>query len=122
MVGNDWCVRWKNRWLQIRESAVSAGLAGKRVTVKELSGGRLLVQRGTIPLDFKELTRRPTPRAAGNGPGAADQQPPLEARPGPPVPPGGPCEKFSRSRNVAATPQPQHSWTAACFCKGDIST
>lgn len=66
MVGNDWCVQWKNRWLQIQANEASAGLAGKKVTVRELSGGRLLVERkirphGTAPLAFKELARRPKP-------------------------------------------------------------
>jgi len=59
MVGNDWCVRWRNRWLQIEESVGSAGLAGKKVTVKELAGGKLLVLRDAASLAFKELSRRP---------------------------------------------------------------
>ncbi len=43
MVGQDWCVRWKNRWLQIEASEQTRRLAGRKVTVKELGSGKLLV-------------------------------------------------------------------------------
>jgi hypothetical protein len=104
MVGNDWCVRWKNRWLQIPESAGSAGLAGRKVTVLELSGGKLLVKRGTMPLAFKELARRPKPR-----PPQAQRVPRINNRrwkPGPdhPYNRAARATNFSRSRNVAAPP------------------
>ncbi len=59
LVGNDWCVRWKNRWLQLQAGATTAGLAGKMVSVSELVGGKLLVKHGDKPLAFKELPSRP---------------------------------------------------------------
>jgi hypothetical protein len=59
MVGQDWCVRWKNRWLQIESAEASRHLAGKKVTVKELGSGKLLVLREDKPLAFKELAWRP---------------------------------------------------------------
>ena len=43
VVGQDWCVRWKNRWLQIEKRHEQLSLAGKRVLVKQRSGGDLIV-------------------------------------------------------------------------------
>lgn len=59
LVGNDWCVRWKNRWLQIQAGTATAGLAGKMVGVSELAGGKLLVKHGETALAFVELSSRP---------------------------------------------------------------
>jgi transposase len=59
VVGNDWCIRWRNRWLQIAGKE-SAGLAGKKVKVKQLGSGKLLVEHGGKKLGFKELAARPT--------------------------------------------------------------
>ena len=53
VVGNDWCVQWKSRWLQIEASDATAGLAGKVVNVSELSDGKVIVRHGTQPLGFK---------------------------------------------------------------------
>jgi len=53
VVGKDLCVRWRNRWLQI--DTRRAGLAGKRVTVKQLAGGRLVVDHQGERLSFTEL-------------------------------------------------------------------
>ena len=39
VVGQDWCVRWKGRWLQIDEEHERLGLAGKRVEVREKADG-----------------------------------------------------------------------------------
>jgi len=59
VVGNDWCVRWKNRWLQIAGEAASAGLAGRKVLVKQLGDGTLLVERGGKHLAYREIPARP---------------------------------------------------------------
>ena len=65
VVGNDWCVRWKNRWLQIGADHAELRLSGKRVTVRELGGGRLQVSSGSIALQVRELRERPGPPRAG---------------------------------------------------------
>jgi hypothetical protein len=113
MVGNDWCVRWKNRWLQIQESAAAAGLAGKKVTVRELSGGQLLVGRGTLSLEFKELPCRPKPKPPEARPMRRINNRRWKPGPDHPYNREARAKNFSRSRNVAATPRPQRSWTAA---------
>jgi hypothetical protein len=59
VVGNDWCVRWNNRWLQIEAGTQSAGLAGKKVKVKQLGSGKLLVEHGGKSLAFTELVSKP---------------------------------------------------------------
>jgi hypothetical protein len=61
VVGNDWCVRWKNRWLQIEAQAGAAGLAGRKVLVKQLGDGSLRIEREGQPLKYQELAGRPTP-------------------------------------------------------------
>lgn len=58
-VGNDWCVRWKNRWLQIEPEHAKLNLAGRRVTVRELADGRLLLTSGTTSLNARELASKP---------------------------------------------------------------
>ena len=44
VVGQDWCVRWKNRWLQIDGRHAGLNLAGKRVLVKQRAIGELVVE------------------------------------------------------------------------------
>jgi len=61
VVGNDWCVRWRNRWLQIAAEHASLRLAGRRVLVKQLADGRLLLQHGDRTLTVQELRTRPAP-------------------------------------------------------------
>jgi hypothetical protein len=61
VVGNDWCVRWKNRWLQIDASHAGLNLPGRKVLVKELPDGRLLVEREGGRLSFEELAAKPQP-------------------------------------------------------------
>jgi transposase len=61
VVGNDWCVRWRNRWLQIAAEHASLRLAGRRVLVKQLADGRLLVQHDGRTLTVQELRARPAP-------------------------------------------------------------
>jgi len=53
VVGNDACVRWKNRWLQIDGTHV--GLARKRVRVKQRGDGRLVIEHKGERLSFTEL-------------------------------------------------------------------
>lgn len=43
VVSADWCVRWKNESLQIDQSEGALGLAGKRVEVRELASGEVLL-------------------------------------------------------------------------------
>lgn len=59
VVGNDWCVRWKSRWLQIAAEHASLRLAGRGVLVKQLADGRLLVEHQGQKLSAAELQRRP---------------------------------------------------------------
>lgn len=63
-VGQDWCVRWNNRWLQIGPEHESMRLARRRVLVRELSDGRLLVDHQGKRLSVTELPARPTPPKA----------------------------------------------------------
>jgi hypothetical protein len=59
VVGQDWCVRWQNRWLQIGREHAALGLAGKRVLVKQLAGGELIVEYQGRRLSVQELSSRP---------------------------------------------------------------
>jgi hypothetical protein len=104
IVGQDWCVRWRNRWLQIQANEATAGLAGKKVTVKELAGGRLLVLRGTKLLIHKELPCRPQPAKPARA--TTPQINNRRWKPGPdhPYNRAARAEKFSRSKDVAAPP------------------
>jgi len=61
VVGQDWCVRWRNRWLQIPAEHASLRLAGRRVTVKQLAGGALVVEHQGQRLSAKELLARLMP-------------------------------------------------------------
>jgi hypothetical protein len=64
VVGNDWCIRWNNQWLQIEAGKASDGLAGRRVLVKQLSSGKVLVTHGATRLSYRMLPGRPVaPRA-----------------------------------------------------------
>lgn len=61
VVGADWCVRWKNRWLQIDKRHEGLRLVGKRVLVKQPGGGELIVAYKVDRLTCRELSRRPEP-------------------------------------------------------------
>jgi hypothetical protein len=65
VVGQDWCVRWRNRWLQIDAAHAGLALAGKRVVVKQRGDGRLAVeatgQHKGQRLSWRELPARPAP-------------------------------------------------------------
>ncbi len=59
VVGLDWCVRWNNRWLQIGPQYASLRLVRRRVLIKELGDGRLLLEHQGSPLSFEELAAKP---------------------------------------------------------------
>ena len=59
VVGNDWCVRWRGRWLQIDARHAALDLPGRKVAVKQRGDGALLVLRGGQRLTFTELKARP---------------------------------------------------------------
>jgi len=61
VVSQDWCVRWKNRWLQIDKRHEGLMLANKRVLVKQKAGGELIVEYKQERLSCRELSRRPEP-------------------------------------------------------------
>ena len=60
VVGQDWCVRWQNRWLQIRKEHANLRLPNKRVLVKQAADGRLIVEYQGQRLSCQELASRPT--------------------------------------------------------------
>jgi hypothetical protein len=60
VAGNDWCVRWKGRWLQIDARHVGLNLPGKKVTVKQRPDGELVVVRNQERLTFTELKSKAT--------------------------------------------------------------
>jgi hypothetical protein len=59
VVGQDWCVRYKNRWLQIQPEHAPLKLPGKRVLIKQLGDGRLVLEYQGQRLEFSELAARP---------------------------------------------------------------
>lgn len=64
VVGNDWCVRWNNRWLQIDATHAGLNLPGRKVTVKQRADGVLVVLRDQERLTFKQVRARPTRQKA----------------------------------------------------------
>lgn len=60
VVGNDWCVRWNNRWLQIDARHGGLNLPGRKVMVKQRSDGVLVILRDAQRLTFRELGAKPT--------------------------------------------------------------
>ena len=59
VVGKDWCVRWRNQWLQIEAGKATAGLAGKPVLVKQLAGGALRLMHRDQNISHRLLAHRP---------------------------------------------------------------
>ena len=59
VVGNDWCVRWKSRWLQIAAVHANLRLPGRAVLVKELADATLRVEHQGRRLEVQELQARP---------------------------------------------------------------
>ena len=62
VVGQDWCVRWMNRWLQIGQEHRELRLPRRRVMLKALADGRLVMEHGQKRLSFTELSSRPVVR------------------------------------------------------------
>jgi len=61
VVGQDWCVRWRNRWLQIDGRHAALKLPRRRVLVKHLSDGQLIVAHKGERLTCRELAAKPAP-------------------------------------------------------------
>ena len=59
-VGEDWCVRYENRWFQIDKRHTRLQLAGKHVTVRELLDGTILLLSEQTHLEHRELPEAPT--------------------------------------------------------------
>jgi transposase len=59
-VGQDWCVQYEGRILQIEKRHASLALAGLRIDVLERTGGLLKLMHGSDTLVFAELATRPT--------------------------------------------------------------
>ena len=92
VVGRDWCVRWKNRWLQIDKRHEGLRLAGKRVLMKQLAAdGKLLVQHKGQALTCRELNQRPV----------------------------WPQEKRPVINNRRWKPQADHPWNRGPACRAD---
>jgi len=62
VVGQDWCVRWNNRFLQIDERHASLRLPRRKVRIKHLADGQLLVDHQGERLTFVELSAKPAAR------------------------------------------------------------
>jgi transposase len=60
-VGQDWCVRWRNRWLQIASEHGPMHLPRRRVLIKQLADGGLVMEHKDQRLNFKELSAKPAP-------------------------------------------------------------
>jgi hypothetical protein len=61
VVGNDWCVRWNNRWLQIDPKHANLRLPRKKVTVRQRADGTLVVDHQGNRLTARELGSKPKP-------------------------------------------------------------
>lgn len=64
VVGQDWCVRWRNQWLQIDAKHEGLALAGRSVQVRQRGDGQLLVDYGQERLAWVPLASRPVPAKA----------------------------------------------------------
>ena len=73
VVGNDWCVRWRNRWLQVAAEHAPLRLPGRHVLVKQLANGRLLVRHQDRTLTVTELRGKP-PRAKPERPAVVNNR------------------------------------------------
>jgi hypothetical protein len=59
VVGNDNCVRWRNRWLQIDARHANLRLPRRKVTVRQRGDGLLIVEHQSQRLTIKELGSKP---------------------------------------------------------------
>ena len=60
IVGEDWCVRWNNQFLQIDKQHQAMHLPGKSVSVISKLDGSLVVRRDGVKLQYITLALRPT--------------------------------------------------------------
>jgi len=58
-VGNDWCVRWQNRWLQIDPRHVNLRLPRKKVKVRQRADGSITVEYQGERLTTQDLSAKP---------------------------------------------------------------
>ena len=61
-VGNDWCVRWRNGWLQIAGEHALLSLAKRKVEVREKRDGALLLSYQGRVLAWTRVATRPRKR------------------------------------------------------------
>ncbi len=61
-VGNDWCVRWRNGWLQIAGEHAPLSLAGRKVQVREKRDGVLLLSYQGRALTWTRVATPPRQR------------------------------------------------------------
>ena len=59
VVGRDWCVRWRNRWLQIDARHAALNLPGRPILIRHRADGELIVEHGGQRLTWRELNARP---------------------------------------------------------------
>jgi hypothetical protein len=59
VVSQDWCVRWQNRWLQIDGGHTTLALPRRRVLMKQLADGQLIVEHKGHRLNCRELPAKP---------------------------------------------------------------
>lgn len=59
VVGQDWCVRWRNRWLQIDARHTSLNLPRRQVLIKHRADGELIVEHKGGRLTCRELATKP---------------------------------------------------------------
>lgn len=59
VVGNDWCVRWRNQWLQIDAAHASLRLAGRKVLIKQRADGQRVIEYQGTTLRFTDCSSRP---------------------------------------------------------------
>jgi hypothetical protein len=59
VVGRDWCVRWRNRWLQIGKQHETMNLPGRRVLVKQRADGELVLECQGQRLSHQLVPSRP---------------------------------------------------------------
>jgi hypothetical protein len=60
-VGQDWCVRWRNRHLQIAPEHAGLDLAGKEVLVRHKRDGTVLLEHEWARLAWTAVPHRPPP-------------------------------------------------------------
>jgi hypothetical protein len=60
VVGQDWCVRWRNRWLQIDGEHGALNLSRRGVLVKHRADGQIILEHKGQRLRWLELRTKPS--------------------------------------------------------------